>query len=206
MAFDPLWLEEGHHYDLHCEKRPSTGAGDFTGGGWKLCWHITVSLWMAVDSMANVLVAKGAEPHFVIGGRAGFKHPVVIQLLPLNEAGRSLRHTQVPETNRANVIQVEICAQPPGLGAERDQVDNWSDGRYAALANLAVLIEHRVDIPRKLARSFQNTNRFSGSGFVVVDGHLGHMHAPVANDHSDPTTAFRGDKLLRLMEGAPNKL
>lgn len=205
---DKLWLPEGHHWSLHIEHlRASLGAGAFTGGGWKLCWHITVSPWEAVDAMAQTVIAKNAEPHFVIGGRKGLEHPVVIQLLPLNIAGRSLQHTLAPETNRANTIQVEVCAwdtDAPGRKAE-DVIEHWPDERYKALANLAELVAHRVDIPAKTPRLFSNPKRFTGAGFVKTKGHLGHMHVP-GNDHQDPTTSFKGGTLLRHMKTAPNDL
>lgn len=110
-------LPAGHHWDLHIEHDFSGGdAGSFAeGAGNRLVPHITVSPWIAVDSMVEVLQAKYAEPHVVIGGRPGVKHPVVIQLVPFNKAGRSLAHPRgTPETNRAgdHTIQVEICARP----------------------------------------------------------------------------------------------
>jgi hypothetical protein len=210
---DKLWLPEGHHYDLHIEHmRATLGAGAFLGGGWKLCWHITVSAWEAVDAMVETVIVKHAEPHFVIGGRRGRDHPTVVQLLPLNLAGRALKHTEPPETNRANVIQVEICAEPDEATARdhgapmRDVVANWPDWRYKALANLAVLVEHRVPIERKIPRSFTSTKRFTPAGYVRVRGHHGHMHAPIRNDHGDPTVDFKGRTLLRYMDSAPNGL
>lgn len=125
---DTLWLPEGHHWDLHIEHRESGNAGPFvTDAGWKITWHITVSPWGAVDSMVDVLRAKGAEPHFVIGGRKGRKHPVVVQLVPLNRAGRSLRNNSIPgETNRARNIQIEICANP-GRSSGRSLVNMGDD-------------------------------------------------------------------------------
>lgn len=195
---DKLWLPAGHHWSLHIEHRPSTGAGSFTGGGWKLCWHITVSPWETVDSMVDVVRQKGAEPHFVIGGKRGREHPTVVQLLPLDVAGRSLQHTLPPETNRANVIQVEVCATPESVKA-------FTDWHYKALANLAVLVEHRVPIPCRTARAFSNTKRFTAAGFPRVKGHLGHMHVP-GNDHFDPTTSFKGASLVKFMKEAPNAL
>jgi hypothetical protein len=123
---DKLWLPTGAHSDLNVEHAPGRSAGAFTGGGWKLCWHITVSPWVAVDSMVSVLKNKGAEPHLVIGGRPGFKFPVVVQLLPFNQAGRALQHTLPQETNRANTIQVEICARP-GNVRERASGDTGTD-------------------------------------------------------------------------------
>lgn len=110
-------LPQGHHWDLHIEHDFSGGnAGSFgEGSGNRLVPHITVSPWASIDSMVRVLQDKGAEPHFVIGGRPGVKHPVVVQLVPLDKAGRSLAHSAgTPETNRAGdrTIQVEICARP----------------------------------------------------------------------------------------------
>lgn len=246
-ASNTLWLPRGRHWDMHIEhdSRAGNGAGAFTGGGWKLDWHITVSRWGSIDAMVDVLHDKSAEPHFVIGGRAGTKLPVVVQLLPLNVAGRSLQHPAgTPETNRANAIQVEICAEPgdvfrAGLPdarglfrlpqvdvarirdfdegdlcmlespetarSFRSGVDAWTDDTYKALANLAELVRHRVDIPTRLARSFQNTKRFTPAGFVRVKGHLGHMHTP-NNVHVDPTTGFKGDRLMKFMASAPNRL
>lgn len=205
---DERWLPEGHHYDLHIEHMPaSLGAGPFTGGGWKLAWHITVSPWDAVDAMVQTLVVKKAEPHFVIGGKPGREHPTVVQLLPLTIAGRSLQHTFPPETNRANVIQVEICAwdtDGPGRKPE-DVIAHWPDVRYKALGNLAALIQHRVDIPTRCARAFQNTKRFTANGYPRVKGHHGHMHVP-GNTHGDPTTAFKGTQLCKYIESAPNQL
>lgn len=196
---DKLWLPEGHHWDLHIEHRDrGEGAGPFTGGGWKLCWHITVSPWQTVDSMADVLIAKRAEPHFVIGGREGREHPTVIQFLPLNRAGRALEHNSGPETNRANCIQVEICATP-------ESVKDFTDWHYKALANLAELVAHRMPVPCKVPRSFTSTKRFTGAGYVRVKGHHGHMHVP-GNDHYDPTTAFRGSRLCKFIQTAPNDL
>lgn len=196
---DTRWLPRGHVWDLHIEHYPAgQGAGQFTGGGWKLVWHITVSPWQAVDSMVTTVCAKNAEPHFVIGGRAGVEHPIVVQLLPLDVAGRSLEHTLPEQTNRANCIQVEICATPEGVKA-------WTDWTYKALGNLAGLIEHRADIPTKCPRSFTNTKRFTGPGFVKTSGHVGHMHVP-GNSHFDPTTTFKGATLCKYIRSAPNEL
>jgi hypothetical protein len=196
---DERWLPEGHHYDLHIERlHASLGAGPFTGGGWKLCWHITVSPWETADSMAHFLCQNRVEPHFVIGGKAGREHPTVIQLLPLDVAGRALKHVFQQQTNKANVIQVEICATP-------ESVQAFTDWHYKAFGNLAQLIQHRVDIPTRCARTFQNTKRFTANGYPRVKGHHGHMHVP-GNDHFDPTTAFSGAKLCKYIKSAPNAL
>jgi hypothetical protein len=115
VGIDKRWLETGHHWDIHFERKPAPdNAGAFTGGGWKFLIHITVSPWGAIDSMVNVLNAKRAQPHLVLGGRKGVKHPVCVQMLPFDVAGRALGNDMSDgrQTNRANVIQIEVCANP----------------------------------------------------------------------------------------------
>jgi hypothetical protein len=196
MSIDKLWLPTGPTWDLNIEHKPLEDAGEFTGGGHGLVWHTTESERESVDAMWHVLRAKNAAPHVVIGWREGFRYPVAIQCIPFNRAGRALAHPSGPETNRANKIQVEIC----GRAAESHTWDaNW----YKALANLALLIEHRVDIPRKAPRSFPGT-RYTGTGFVRAQGHIGHCHAP-GNDHSDPGR-FASARLLRFMRQGKQEL
>jgi hypothetical protein len=202
---DRLWLPEGHHWDLHIEHDVSEDAGSFTGGGWKLCWHTTESPWLAVDAMVNTVQAKRACPHFVIGRRAGLEHPVVVQLIPLNHAGRALQNFTADgyQTNRANTIQVEICgATVPNQNIpQADWVTNWSDARYKALANLAGLIMHRVDIPNVGNHDFSNPVRMGDSEWVQARGHVGHCHAP-DNDHVDPSRMREGF-LVNLIRDLP---
>src|SRR4051812_23566771 len=99
--------------------------------------------------MYNVLKAKRAAPHFVIGGRAGLEHPVVIQMIPLNQAGRALGNDSDGfDTNRADCWQTEICGTAANSG-------NWPTTRYKALANLVRLTNMVSDtrmVPRRLAR------------------------------------------------------
>jgi len=196
----PWWLPRGHHYDLHIEHRSLEQAGPFTGGGNKLVWHITVSGWMTADAVWRVVRDNRSAPHLIIGGRAGRRHPVVIQCIPFNRAARALRHPSGPDTNRADCLQVEICA-------DVDDVPDFPRlRRYRALANLVRLTNLTVpddrEVPRSLARAFTDTRRFGGREFVRAAGHCGHMHVP-GNDHVDPTTAFEGSVLLRRLEEMP---
>jgi hypothetical protein len=279
-----LLLPKGHHWDLHIEHQLAPdNAGAFTGGGWKFLIHITVSPWGAIDSMVNVLNAKRAQPHLVLGGRKGVQHPVLVQMLPFDVAGRALQNNMSDgyQTNRANVIQIEICASPgrtyrnldalgttpEGLGAwpygtdlftldgyylhhraeslvaglheqgvpgarvppvelcmrelEDDDpnaesmravaasfqsgVASWGADTYKALGNVFELVRHRVPVPNREARSFQNTRRFTDAEFVKAAGLCGHMHGP-DDDHIDPTTDFRGDKMVKYTKTAPNNL
>jgi hypothetical protein len=232
-----------------------------TGGGKKATQHITVSRWGAIDAMAHVLVDKNAQTQVLIGGRPGLLDPVVIQFLPLWEAGRGLEHPAgTKETNRAGEVnvQMEVCAQPgrsmtktaantdpsehmstlfdlPDVGPHhllalhpelaeqegvtiseqardaaarvfRDGVASWDDDTYKALGNLWCLIAHRTGIPRKLARQFTNTQRFTADEWIAVAGLEGHMHAPnQPSGHGDPTAAFDGPVCLRRWATAPNK-
>lgn len=200
-----LWLPEGHHWDLHIEHTPLTGAGAFTGGGWKFCWHTTESDWDSVDAIRNLFVTRdktgqGSEPHFIIGAGIGAKrHPSVVQLLPLNRAARTLKHPSgTPETNRANCIQVEVCGRAAESG-------NWPDSHYKALANLVVLVTHRRPIAPYVPREFASTKRFTSGGFVISRGHVGHQHVPF-NDHTDPGVGFKASRLMELLGNAPHKL
>jgi hypothetical protein len=255
------WIPTGFHdkLGLHVE-RDQVNTGAFASGRPGIVWHITVSPWMRVDSMASVLHDKRAEPHLLIGGRAGTQRPVVIQFVAFNQFGKAMANLPGGvETNRAGQkIQVEICANPGvstmgALGIEpddddpaapdyatmatelfaikglpleylraslaarasgadlcmhadgeallltafRDGVASWGEDTYAALAGVGVMIDRRVDVPRKIARSFDNPKRFER--LDTVTGHFGHMHAP-ENNHVDPTGAFRGRHLLAAMD------
>jgi hypothetical protein len=105
------WLPEGAHHDLNIEHHPGRSIGPMTGGGHKGVIHITVSPWYSIDPIYGVLISKGAEPQTVLGGRPGWKLPVLGEMLALTDAGKALRHPGgTPETNRANAVQMEICA------------------------------------------------------------------------------------------------
>lgn len=191
----------GERNDIKFERELRGGdAGEFTGGGKKLVWHTTESSINSVDVIVDVLIAKGAEPHFVIGKRDG--RWVAVQLVALNRAGRALRHVYAPDTNRANAIQVEICGRAAESG-------DWPDQYYKALANLTRTINEELEdsglrkVPWELARSFQNDTRFSPEGFVDAEGHCGHKHVP-GNDHWDPGD-FRGGYLIRLLHDMPDR-
>lgn len=126
-----VWIPEGHHWYLHCthDHRAGNGAGPFTGGGWKGVIHITVSRWTAIDVMAGVLHAKSAEPQLLIGGKVGVKDPFLTQMMGLDCAGKALKHAPgSPETNRANAVQMEICAT---VGSVRRELTDEEAGSLA---------------------------------------------------------------------------
>lgn len=194
-AVNPLWLPEGHHWDLHIEHRPSSNdAGSFTGGGNKFVLHTTEG--GSLRSNSDLLHGVNT-PHLVFGVDPGELHWTVIQLLPFNRAGKALANNAGDgfQTNRANAVQVEI------VGFTRD-VPQWSDLMYKRLANLFVLTQHRVEIPSKAPCDFSDPNsRMGDAQWVSAAGVVGHMHAP-DNDHTDPFRFAEG-KFLGLVAAMP---
>lgn len=193
-----IWLPEGHHYDLHIEHRPMENAGErMATDDPKWVWHTTESPWFSVDAMADTLQAKRAAPQLLIGGRPRVKHPVVIQLTPLELAGRSLANDTSDgfQTNRDNVTQCEIC----WTASLAHLLTLW---HYKALANLVrltnIALADRNEVPPVLARRFVNTKRMTDQEFANATGHLGHMHVP-DNDHTDPGFGFKGSVLMGLL-------
>jgi len=190
-----LWLPEGHHWDLHIEHRKSTNnAGKFTGGGWKWVLHTTEG--GSYDSNC-VLLRQVNTPHLVFGVAPGNEHWSVAQLLPFNVAGKTLQNDSGDgyQTNRANAIQMEIVGFT-------SQVPNWTDLMYKRLANLFVLIQHRVNIPTKAPWDFSNPQRASDAEWVKAKGVVGHVHAP-DNDHGDPARFAEG-KFIDLVKNIPD--
>lgn len=175
---DKNWLPTGHHWGLVIEHRTLENAGNFAGGsGNRMVWHTTEGL--GIDTMFNVLRTKRASPHFLIDPSAGDSR--VIQMIALNQAGRALQNDSgdFHQTNKAgdHTIQVEI------VDYARNAV-HWDATFYRDLAALAVLVEHRVDIPRHAA-AFQKPVRMSDAAFEKFAGHCGHVHVP-DNIHWDP--------------------
>lgn len=159
-------------------------AGSFTGGGWKTLWHTTEGGNMA--SVVQTLKAKDADVHIVFDPKNGR----LTQLLPFDLAGRGLAHPSGPQTNRANVIQIEVIGFATvaqairSFASPRRAVPLFGADEYRRMAALAVLIEHRLPVARH-AQSFTRPRRLGGQEFVDFSGHLGHCHAP-GNDHTDP--------------------
>lgn len=178
------WIPESTRHGIKIEHSPGESAGAFTTGGWKTLWHTTEG--RDLDTMVNVLQNKRAAPHLVVC----FRTKRVVQMVGFDAAARALEHPSGPETNRARCIQVEICDY-----AKWSQ--DWVEGAYKFLAQVALMIERRVPVPRRAPVSFWTPRRLTGQGFVRATGHLGHSHVP-GNTHWDPGQ-FRIHKLFRLM-------
>jgi hypothetical protein len=181
-TIDDEWLPEGHlsSWDLHIEHRPLEDGGAISSGGNKFIVHTTESDWDDLEAMYGVLRDKRAAPHLLIGGMNNREHPTVIQMIPFGRAGRALEHPAgTPPTNGAgNSPQIEICWR-----AANSQ--NMSDWMIKALANLFVLVQHRVNIPIKAPQDFSNPVRMSAQSWITASGIVGHSMVP-NNTHWDP--------------------
>lgn len=188
-----LWLPTGRHTDLHIERSRGSDAGAFTGGGWKGIIHITVSPWFAVDSMVRVLHDKRAEPHLVIGGRPGTRLPVLVQQVAFNRAGRALAHPYgTLETNRANCIQMEICATVGN--AQRTLTDSQAD--RCGLFDMPDL-ELPADLVRAAAKAADGSDEHRAA--VLEDLHLCmHEDHELARAYNAGVAAFTEDTYRAL--------
>jgi hypothetical protein len=156
-----------------------------SGAGDKLIWHTTEG---SFASAANKFHTGADIPHCLIDPARG----LVNQYLPFDDYSKALEHPLgTPETNRAGCRQVEIAGSAADAG-------EWPTRYYEHLGALAVLIEHRTDIPRKNYHAFhKGAKRLTPNGFIRAKGHLGHQHVP-NNTHWDPGS-FRVSSLFRCM-------
>jgi N-acetyl-anhydromuramyl-L-alanine amidase AmpD len=161
-------------------------AGAFTGGGRKIVWHTTEGSESSVDGALDTLLANRSAPHFVLGHDGN--HRRLVQMLPLDVAGRALVHAYPQETNRANCIQIELCGHADTSG-------EFPIAYYRMIAHLARWIEHVYGVPRRAGASFSDPERLGPDEFVSASGHFGHVHVP-GNTHYDPGTGFRIDRVL----------
>ena len=163
------------------------GAGSFVPAGPKLLWHTTEG--SSAEGAISAFRHNNSWPHFTLEPTTGrlFQH------LPLNVAARTLQHPPgIVETNRANVIQVEL------VGFAKNS-PLWADAEYKRIAALARWIEANAGVPRVSTVKFTSTpqrqaTRLSGTAWLKYSGHIGHEHAP-GNHHWDPGS-MRIDKVL----------
>jgi hypothetical protein len=150
-------------------------AGPFVPGfGAKLMWHTTEG--GTAQGAISAYTTSGSWPHFTLDPHTGdlFQH------LPLNKAARALEHPPgTVETNRGNVIQVELVGYA-------QSTDSWGAKEYAQLAKLARWIERNAGVPRSCGVGFgRKVPRFTPAAWKAYAGHCGHEHAP-NNSHWDP--------------------
>jgi hypothetical protein len=140
----------------------------------------------------------------------------VSQHIPLNLAARALEHPAgTPETNRANVTQIEHVgftddAYRAKVGADPSlHVSRWPAARWAAIASLCREIEAVTGCPPTTGiglNLWRNPHgwRQDAHSFVGYKGHTAHVFAP-NNRHTDGT-GFRIDLILERDDTAHRTL
>lgn len=157
----------------HAKRVPMEDAGTFTGGGAKFCVHTTEG--SSAEGAIATYRANRDAPHFTLAVQMGKR--ALYQHIPINRAARSLQHTLPPETNRANVWQVEVV----GFTA---QSPDWPDELYHYLHLLFMWVHRHAGVPMVAHHPFPG-HRFTGEGWVKAEGLVGHCHCP-GNTHVDP--------------------
>ena len=129
-------------------------------------------------------IANNSWPHFTISFEKGWAQ--LWQHLPIDTAARALRHPPLTvQTNRANVIQVEIVGRA-ALASSFPRT--YLDG----IASLMRWIEANAGVPRSSGVPWltyppppgQNA-RMSKTAWLAYSGWCGHQHVP-RNTHGDP--------------------
>lgn len=150
---------------------PYSSAGSYVTAAPKICWH-TVEGY----GLPNY---NGSAPHFTLSIKTG----KLWQHIPIDQAAKSLRHPAgTVETNKANVVQVELTDAFARSSA------SWPRSAYDHIAKLARWIEANHGVPSKCSVTFTDANhvqRLAPSAWLKYTGHLGHQHVP-SNDHYDP--------------------
>lgn len=140
---------------------------------------------------------------------------LVTQHMPVNVAARALAHPYGPETNRANVVQIEHVgftdeAYRKRVGAHPSlAVIRWSPARFAAIGRLCRWIEAQTGCPPRPVLGTRwgsdHPPRLAGQEFFGARGHAGHFHAP-GNVHWDPSGAFAIQRVTEVDDDVSRRL
>lgn len=152
------------------EHKPRTSSGAFTGGGNKLMFHTTEG-----SSIAGAIAALDRNrswSHFLIS----YEEKRKIQFLEVNQGGRSVSNNNADgyQTNRANVVQIEIV----GFAKE---TQGWSKAKLDWIAEVCGEIRKAFNFPLNTI----GDERLSDKAFVDYAGICGHKNCP-DNNHTDP--------------------
>ena len=169
-----LWLD-------NVEKIIGRDAGSFTGGGKKVCLHTTEG--GSIAGALGAYASHGGYPHFTID----FNQKRRIQHIPLNLSARALANNTGDgfQTNRANVIQIEI------VGYSRES-HLWTQNNLDFIIQLLQDIknaghDYMLQAPQfygNEAYGLYAKQRMTDANFVSYSGIVGHQHVP-DNDHWD---------------------
>lgn len=178
----------------------SEDGGSWKGGGRKGLLH-TTEIRTSEASLGSYL-SSTFWPHFTAAFEDG--HFRIWQHIGLDRAGRALGNLAGGvETNRANVIQIELVgtASEDVAGQWGPEfadlyVERWPAEYLAGIAAWMRWVEANFDVPRRSTVRFlhfpesfgaDNPNRLAASDWVAYAGWLGHQHVPEQkHGHGDP--------------------
>lgn len=172
--------------------------GSYIGAKWKILLHTTEAKWFRPNS--TNYYGHSSYPHFTIEPDG-----TVWQHIPIDRAARATKNLSGGvETNRANMIQIEICWK----AAEAEQMPREL---LDAVAKLSKWIMSQVYVPAKAPdvgflpypKSYGSKAgaRFSHNSWYNFNGFLGHQHVP-ENDHGDPGR-INIDYIFGILKGQP---
>lgn len=178
------------------EHQPINAGLDWTPGTpWKVGAHSTET-----GPAPGLIDAWRRNPGAGLSHFLGITPQRIVQLLPLSVGGYTAQNPPGGiDTNRAHLVQIEVCeyAIDPGAPIDRNRPqlgtrEDWSDEWYEALgrwlADLDAALDGQLDLTTELTFGDQWTG-FPGGGQAYVDfrGVLGHQHIPEQPDrHWDP--------------------
>src|SRR4249919_495668 len=154
------------------KRQPLDDGGSFTGGGHKFLVHTTEGT--TLEGAFATVKANRSSPHFILEVKNGRRR--LVQCIPINRAARGLEHTpsSLPETNRANCIQVEVVGFTERAEAMRQGhlelwVPNWSTDIYKHLHLLMLWTHNHFAVPMQAGHPFPGQPgyaRLSGQAFI----------------------------------------
>lgn len=165
------------------EQIPATTAGgSYIGAPWRLVLHTTEG-----PSIASALAAyrfHGGWPHVTVDPQTSER----VQHYPLSVSSRALAHPKgTPETNRANVINVEIVGQAARIGDLSPDDLAWLGTEVVRPLCEAVGIPLSTSVEwvaYPASYGFGAPQRLTWSEWAGYSGVLAHEHVP-GNDHGD---------------------
>lgn len=131
------------------------------------------------------------------------------QHIPINQAATTLKNDGSNQTNRLNVVQIEIVAYcDPKFDDSFAYVKNLTNEHYRELAEFLVWLQEEWEMPLSIARTWKahpdsygtaadNGIRFSWRTYAAFKGILGHQHVP-GNLHGDPGSLDVGRLMVQV--------